>query len=63
MVFDTLKILGEQGLTILMVSQEVSLALELSSRGYVLENGLITLENTSASLLKDDKVREAYLGL
>jgi branched-chain amino acid transport system ATP-binding protein len=63
MVFDTLKILGDQGLTILVVSQEVSLALELSTRGYVLENGLVTLENTSAALLCDDKVREAYLGI
>ena len=62
-VFDTLKILGEQGLTILLVSQEVELSLALSNRAYVLENGQITLEGKSSEMLCDDKVREAYLGM
>ena len=62
-VFDTLKVLGEQGLTILLVSQEVELSLALSNRAYVLENGQITLEGKSCDLLNDDKVREAYLGM
>ncbi|HVN22894.1 MAG TPA: ABC transporter ATP-binding protein [Syntrophorhabdales bacterium] len=62
-VFDTLKILGDQGLTILIVSQEVELSLALSNRTYVLENGQITLEGKSSDLLNDDKVREAYLGM
>jgi branched-chain amino acid transport system ATP-binding protein len=62
-VFDTLKILGEQGLTILLVSQEVERSLELSQRAYVLENGQITLEGKSNELLNNDKVRESYLGM
>jgi branched-chain amino acid transport system ATP-binding protein len=62
-VFDTLKILGEQGLTILLVSQEVERSLELSQRAYVLENGQITLEGKSNDLLNNDKVRESYLGM
>ena len=62
-VFDTLKILGEQGLTILLVSQEVELSLALSNRAYVLENGQITLEGKSSEMLCSDKVRESYLGM
>jgi branched-chain amino acid transport system ATP-binding protein len=62
-VFDTLKILGEQGLTILLVSQEVELSLALSNRAYVLENGQITLEGKSSEMLCNDKVRESYLGM
>ena len=62
-VFDTLKILGEQGVTILLVSQEVERSLELSQRAYVLENGQITLEGKSSELLNNDKVRESYLGM
>ena len=62
-VFDTLKILGEQGLTILLVSQEVELSLVLSNRAYVLENGQITLEGKSSEMLCNDKVRESYLGM
>jgi branched-chain amino acid transport system ATP-binding protein len=62
-VFDTLKILGKQGLTILLVSQEVERSLELSQRAYVLENGQITLEGKSGELLNNDKVRESYLGM
>jgi len=62
-VFSTLKILGEQGLTILLVSQEVERSLELSQRAYVLENGQITLEGKSKELLNNDRVRESYLGM
>ena len=62
-VFNTLKALGEQGLTVLLVSQEVERSLELSQRTYVLENGQITLEGKSAELLNSDKVRESYLGM
>jgi len=50
-------------MTIFLVSQEVEQALELSHRGYVLENGQITLEGRSEELLNNDKVRESYLGM
>ena len=62
-IFDTLQKLGEQGLTILLVSQEVELSLSLSHRAYVLENGRISLEGTSCDLLNSDKIRESYLGM
>ncbi len=62
-VFDSLKALGEQGLTILVVSQEVELSLALSDRAYVLENGRIALTGKSSDLLSDDRVRESYLGM
>jgi branched-chain amino acid transport system ATP-binding protein len=62
-IFDTLKTLKEQGMTILLVSQEVEQALGLSHRTYVLENGQITLEGRSEELLNNDKVRESYLGM
>ena len=62
-IFDTLKTLGEQGLTILLVSQEVSQALELSHRAHVLENSQIILEGRSQDLFNSDKVRESYLGM
>ena len=62
-IFDTLKTLGEEGLTILLVSQEVSQALGLSNRAHVLENSRITLEGKSEDLLRNDKVRESYLGI
>ena len=62
-VFDTLKILGEQGLTILLVSQEVERSLEMGHRAYVLENGQIVLEGKGSELLSNDKVRESYLGM
>jgi branched-chain amino acid transport system ATP-binding protein len=62
-VFEALKTLGEQGLTILLVSQEVERSLEMSHRAYVLENGRISLEGKSCDLLNNDKVRQSYLGL
>jgi branched-chain amino acid transport system ATP-binding protein len=62
-VFDTLKTLGEQGLTIMVVSQEVSMALELADRAYVLESSQISLKGKSHELLNNDKVRESYLGI
>ena len=56
------KINRDHGLTILLVEQNANLALRVSTRGYVLENGKITLANTSTALLADPKVRSAYLG-
>lgn len=62
-IFVTLKTLREQGITILLISQEVEQALELSDRAYVLENGQITLEGRSHELLNNDKVRQSFLGM
>lgn len=62
-VFETVKRINEQGVTIILVEQNVHHALELADRAYVLENGRITLEGTGKELLENDYVKEAYLGL
>jgi branched-chain amino acid transport system ATP-binding protein len=62
-VFSILHQLNDQGLTILLVSQEVAQSLELSSRAYILENSQIILEGRSTELMNNDKVRESYLGM
>lgn len=56
------KINRDHGLTILLVEQNANLALRVSARGYVLENGKITLADASSALLANPKVRSAYLG-
>jgi branched-chain amino acid transport system ATP-binding protein len=55
--------LNREGLTCVLVEQNVAVSLKLASRAYVLENGRITLSGTGAALLVDDRVRQAYLGL
>jgi branched-chain amino acid transport system ATP-binding protein len=62
-VFSILHQLKDQGLTIMLVSQEVAQSLELSSRAYILENSQIVLEGKSTELMNNDKVRESYLGM
>ncbi len=63
-VFRTIRVLNERdGLTVLLVEQNVAQSLALAHRGYVLENGRIVLSGTGAALLADDGVRRAYIGL
>jgi branched-chain amino acid transport system ATP-binding protein len=54
---------NQEGTTILIVEQDVQTALEQANRGYVLETGQVILSGDSASLLEDDRVKKAYLGL
>ena len=61
-VLDIVRDLNRDGVTCLVVEQNVALSLKLASRAYVLENGRITLSGTGAELLADDRVRSAYLG-
>jgi len=61
--YHALGILKERGLTVLVAEQQVPLAMALSNRGYVLENGVIRKEGTSAELSNDPGVRQAYLGI
>jgi len=62
-IFATIQKLNrEQGLTILLVEQDVRLALKVASYGYILENGEITLQGPSEQLINDPAVRRAYLG-
>ena len=62
-VLDTIRELNRDGVTCLLVEQNVALSLQLASRAYVLENGRVTLSGAGAELLSDDRVRGAYLGL
>ena len=63
LMFETIQALARQGMSILLVEQNVAESLALAARAYVLENGSIALHGTAASLLDDDRVRMAYLGL
>ncbi|HEX8827805.1 MAG TPA: ABC transporter ATP-binding protein [Xanthobacteraceae bacterium] len=62
-VLETIRELNRDGVTCLLVEQNVALSLKLASRAYVLENGRVTLTGAGADLLADDRVRSAYLGL
>ncbi|MBI2435368.1 MAG: ABC transporter ATP-binding protein [Candidatus Hydrogenedentes bacterium] len=61
-IFDTIRELNQQGLTILLVEQNAHLALQLAQRAYVLETGQIVLEGPAQELLADPRVRKSYLG-
>jgi branched-chain amino acid transport system ATP-binding protein len=61
-IFDTLRQINAGGTAILLVEQNVLRALQLSHRGYVLENGQVTLAGSRAELLVHDHIRQAYLG-
>ena len=52
----------ESGLTIILVEQDVRKALRIANRGYVIENGQITVSGTAEELLNNDEVKKAYLG-
>ncbi len=61
-VFETVLSVSREGVTILLIEQNAKLALEVSSRGYVMESGQITLAGDAKTLLHDPAVRAAYLG-
>ena len=62
-VLTTVRDLNRDGLTCVLVEQNVAVSLKLASHAYVLENGRITLAGSGEQLLRDDRVRQAYLGL
>ena len=62
LIFETIEMLHNDGITILLVEQNAHMALSIADRGYVLETGEIKLTGTGAELLVDDTVRKAYLG-
>ena len=61
-IFEAVRQLRAEGMTILLVEQNARAALRLSDRGYVMETGRITLQGTGAELAADRRVQEAYLG-
>jgi branched-chain amino acid transport system ATP-binding protein len=62
-IFEVLREVNAAGVSILLVEQNAAGALELASRGYVLEEGRIVGEDTSAALGSDERLRKAYLGM
>ena len=63
MLIGVLREIKKEGVTILLVEQDVGVALEVSEEAYVLENGRVTMKGKSNMLIKDAHVREAYLGI
>ncbi|HEY0755846.1 MAG TPA: ABC transporter ATP-binding protein [Ktedonobacteraceae bacterium] len=61
-VFDTIKRVRDEGVTVFLVEQNASMALSLADRGYVIQTGKIVLSDTAPNLLTNDLVRQAYLG-
>jgi branched-chain amino acid transport system ATP-binding protein len=61
-IFNIIRSLNAEGVTILLVEQNAQLALQTAHRGYVLETGEITFEGTAANLIDDERVKIAYLG-
>ena len=62
-VFARVQDIGKRGVTVLIVEQNVVDGLSISDRGYVIENGRVVMHGAAAALLRDDKIRAAYLGL
>ena len=62
-IFERIQQIHRNGLTILLVEQRVAEALETCDRGYVLETGRVAMEGTHKTLMSDERVRRAYLGM
>jgi branched-chain amino acid transport system ATP-binding protein len=62
-VLHTIRKLNHEGMTVLLVEQNVAVSLKISNHAYVLENGSIVMSGKGSDLLHDDRVRQAYLGL
>ncbi len=61
-IFDIIRTIREEGVTVFLVEQNANKALQVADRGYVLETGKVVLHDTGANLLINDEVRKAYLG-
>jgi branched-chain amino acid transport system ATP-binding protein len=62
-IFDAVRLLAAQGMTILVVEQNTALALEVADRGYVLEHGHFVIDGPASELAQNPRVRQAYLGI
>ena len=63
LLFDTVALIRERGVTVLIVEQDIRSTLEIADRAYVMENGRIVMNDEASDLLADDSVRQAYLGM
>jgi branched-chain amino acid transport system ATP-binding protein len=61
-IFEVVREVYQQGVTLLLVEQNAARALQIADRGYVMESGLVTMDGPAADLLRDPRVRAAYLG-
>lgn len=62
-IFEIIKQISTEGISILIVEQNVNLALEIAGYGYVIETGRIVQHDTGSNLLNDKRVRSAYMGI
>ena len=62
-LLDAVQRLNQQGLTVVLVEQNVAVSLQISQRAYVLENGSVVMSGGGRELLNDDRIRRSYLGL
>lgn len=62
-IFDLIKEISRNGITILLIEQNAFMALKISHRAYVLENGKVSLDGPSDRIMKDESVRKIYLGI
>jgi branched-chain amino acid transport system ATP-binding protein len=62
-VFQIIKTLRERGITVLIIEQNVKRTLEVADRAYILENGKVTLEGPCSTLMQNDHVKQAFLGM
>ncbi|MDB5878054.1 MAG: transporter ATP-binding protein, partial [Variovorax sp.] len=61
-IFEVVKNVYDQGVTVLLVEQNASRALQIADRGYVMESGMVTMSGDAKVMLNDPRVRAAYLG-
>jgi branched-chain amino acid transport system ATP-binding protein len=61
-IFEVIRDVSSQGITILLVEQNAKLALQAAHRGYVMESGSLTMTGNAAEMLNDPRVQAAYLG-
>ena len=61
-IFDIIKEINRQGVTVLLIEQNANMALHIADIGYVLETGRITMTGPGKELLQDENVKKAYLG-
>lgn len=61
-IFDIIRMIREEGVTVFLVEQNANKALQVADRGYVLETGKVVMQDTGANLLANPDIRKAYLG-
>ena len=62
-IFQTIKKIKDDGMTILLVEQNSQAALTVADRGYIMENGMLRIEDTAENLLDNDIIKKSYLGI